>query len=877
MIFQRLRVFVSSKMAELALEREAVKTALDTLKVDAWVFEQDAGARPESIQKAFLEEVQTADLYLGLLWKGYGDYTIEEYEHARKLGKDCLVYEKRAGIDGQRDARLQAFLNQLSDVKTGLTIKCFNTPDELSEAVKDDVAKWQARIIRERRTPRINVSLSLAEKKERDDLLILLRKVKEFWVEGVLEKSVHGQLLIDLGKEAWTEKAGHPWEQVLELPDQTSRTLRPEEPIRKIFNDLGRSLLILGAPGSGKTITLLVLARELISHAEDEPTQPIPVVFNLSSWTDPRQNLLDWLIDELLVKYHIPKKIGSRWLETNWIVPLLDGLDEVKPAIQSGCVEAITAYMQNNGVPGIAVCSRLKEYTDSPVRLHVSGAICLQPLTPEQVKDYLARSGDALAGLSAALEKDQVLQTLAQTPLMLDVMSLAYRDLPTEELTNRALNTEKERRSHLFDTYIDKMFIRKGKRTQEYTREHTLGWLSWLARRIQQHGQTLFLIEQLQPSWLTTRGQRLVYILGSRMVFGLIFGLILTLTSELTFGLTSGRTFWLTVGLSDGLSLGLIFGLASGLTDVWRFNRGSVWARIEKAPPRWQTVIIVAIFGLAVGLIFGLILTLTSRLIVGLIFGLIFGLIGALFWGLRSRHRSLTSDIQSVETLRWSRVEARRGFVFGLIVGLMFGLMFGLSVGLMFGLSDGLMFGLSDGLSLGLTYGLFGGLIGALFGGVRGGILDIKAIPNLGIKLSMRNAVLVGGLGLLVFGLMFGLTFWMTVGLISSGLFGGLPAPSAQPMFGLTSGLIVGLIFGVIAFFWYGGQDVIQHYILRSILYWKGYAPLRYANFLDHATRLVFLQKVGGGYIFIHRLLLEHFAAMRIDEKESASTTGSPH
>jgi len=34
------------------------------------------------------------------------------------------------------------------------------------------------------------------------------------------------------------------------------------------------------------------------------------------------------------------------------------------------------------------------------------------------------------------------------------------------------------------------------------------------------------------------------------------------------------------------------------------------------------------------------------------------------------------------------------------------------------------------------------------------------------------------------------------------------------------------------------------------------------------------LQKVGGGYIFIHRLLLEHFAAMRKDEKESASTSG---
>src|SRR5262249_28731605 len=166
---------------------------------------------------------------------------------------------------------------------------------------------------------------------------------------------------------------------------------------------------------------------------------------------------------------------------------------------------------------------------DLPVRLQVTGAICLQPLTPEQVKDYLARSGDALAGLSTVLDKDPVLQTLAETPLMLDVMSLAYRDVPAEKLTSESLNTEKERRTHLFDTYIDKMFIRNGKGTQGYAREQTLGWLSWLASGMQQHGQTVFLIEQLQPSWLTKLAQRVVYMLGSRMVAGLIFLLILLL------------------------------------------------------------------------------------------------------------------------------------------------------------------------------------------------------------------------------------------------------------------------------------------------------------------------------------------------------------
>ena len=582
MIFPRLRVFVSSKMQELAPERQALKKALDDLKVDAWVFEQDAGARPESIQKAFLHEVEAADLYVGLFWKGYGDYTIEEYEHAQKLGKDCLIYEKRAALNGQRDPRLQAFLDRLGNVETGLTIKWFDDPLQLSEAIKDDVAKWQARIVRERRTSRINVNLSLAEKKDRDELLILLRKVKEFWVEGVLEKSVHGQALIDLGKEEWTEKTEHPWEQILELPDQTSRTIRPGEPIGKIFAEVGRSLLILGAPGSGKTITLLVLARELIGHAEDDAAQPIPVVFNLSSWNDPKQNLLDWLIEELLAKYQVPRKIGGRWLEANWIVPLLDGLDELMTANQSACVKAINAYVQNKGAPGLAVCSRLKEYTDLPVRLHVTGAIRLQPLTSGQVKDYVGRSGDALAGLREALDKDQVLQTLAETPLMLDVMSLAYRDIPAGAFTSDAfatqvLDTEETRRSKLFDTYIAKMVKRKGKSAQQFTNEQTLGSLRWLARGMQQHGQTIFLIEQLQPSWLGTHTHRIAYALGSRVAAGLIFAMIggLGNLAKLMFGtnLNMELSNALQVGVIDLLTCWMVFGLTGGIIDACRFDQ----------------------------------------------------------------------------------------------------------------------------------------------------------------------------------------------------------------------------------------------------------------------------------------------------------------
>jgi hypothetical protein len=59
-----------------------------------------------------------------------------------------------------------------------------------------------------------------------------------------------------------------------------------------------------------------------------------------------------------------------------------------------------------------------------------------------------------------------------------------------------------------------------------------------------------------------------------------------------------------------------------------------------------------------------------------------------------------------------------------------------------------------------------------------------------------------------------------------------------------------------------GGSAVIKHYALRLILWRSGYTPFKFINFLDHCAKLILLKKVGGGYIFIHRMLLDYFAEL---------------
>jgi hypothetical protein len=47
----------------------------------------------------------------------------------------------------------------------------------------------------------------------------------------------------------------------------------------------------------------------------------------------------------------------------------------------------------------------------------------------------------------------------------------------------------------------------------------------------------------------------------------------------------------------------------------------------------------------------------------------------------------------------------------------------------------------------------------------------------------------------------------------------------------------------------------------RAIIARNGYLPWRLVPFLDYAADRVLLRKVGGGYVFVHRLMMEYFAA----------------
>jgi hypothetical protein len=238
---------------------------------------------------------------------------------------------------------------------------------------------------------------------ERCNRAAMLQLVRNAWVVGVLEQSLHGAAMLELGKEYTPDAVERPWDLELHFPGQERRPVPHGAPIRDLFDECSGAFLILGEPGSGKTTTLFEIVRDLIARAETDETRYIPVVLNLSSWAAKQEFLEDWLFEELNTKYHIPKRIARPWIENDTLL-LLDGLDEVKAESRDKCGDAINRFRQEHLVP-LAVCSRTAGYETLTARIHLQGAISFHPLAPAQIDAYLAGAGAELQAVRTTLQQ----------------------------------------------------------------------------------------------------------------------------------------------------------------------------------------------------------------------------------------------------------------------------------------------------------------------------------------------------------------------------------------------------------------------------------------------------------------------------------------
>src|SRR5262249_20236517 len=136
-----------------------------------------------------------------------------------------------------------------------------------------------------------------------------------------------------------------------------------------------------------------------------------------------------------------------------------DGLDEVKSEHRAACVGAINDFRQSHGLLPLVITSRTGDYKAlaQPLRLH--GAILVRPLTREQVNAYLTDLGPVGDSVRGAIQADPSLRELLDSPLLLNVVTLAYTG--HTGAPPPMSGTVVERRDHLFRWYVNEMLRRR--------------------------------------------------------------------------------------------------------------------------------------------------------------------------------------------------------------------------------------------------------------------------------------------------------------------------------------------------------------------------------------------------------------------------------
>lgn len=718
--------------------------------------------------------------------------------------------------------------------------------------------------------------------KDQQLLAELTGRVRQFWIEGKLYKDIPIRPPIELTKELSRKSVQREIDEFDEVESDDEETLVPAgKTIGVLYDEYDRSLLVLGDPGYGKTITLLALASQLMDRHLADPSEPVPTVLFLSTWSVSQLPIDKWIVDEISKKYKIPKKLAHQWMVDDRIVLLLDGLDEVTAERRNACVEAINDFMRQqleyDGRCCLAVCCRYEEYERLTARFTFENAVKLQPLSESQIREFLAKFESEMEGLQRFLESDPNLFEEAKSPLMLGMMSIAYSLNPdqfasyTKELAIGAEEQDDHKRSCsrrqlMVETYLDRVFKKKRAKRADYSEEKTIEGASWLAKQMRKHHQNIFLIEDLQPTWLATRWQRVSYLALYSLLMGLVFGLILTsvwyvsnYVDPAAPGVQDTQPYWL-IGCPIWIFCVSIFEYFRIATHTKRLRAGK--------HPWWPKSRVASVI-LRTGLFYGIWLMIWYPM--GMMFrvnavplqawmGHPFqcGISLSIVYSFAVGGRTQDSYIGMTELLKWSPMRSTIGLAIGASIGFVRWCVY-IAVYWIPHIIGRPVATNTDFIRNLYFYVPMWAAIGALFGGFRLGMVEGKTRPNEGIWLSMRNAVFAA----------------MIIGPGMALLLGAISRLNYEQPWDkvFISALIQLNIFLVLAACVFGLVDVIRHYTLRWILAMTGTLPMNIAKFYDHMDELILLQKIGGGYIFRNHLLFDYFAQRKPGDERGAAKT----
>ena len=138
---QRLRVFVSSTLEELAPERAAARAAIEDLRLTPVMFE--LGARPHPPRDLYRAYLEQSHVFIGIYWRRYGwiapgeSVSGLEDEYLLSGTRPRLIYIK--GSDPDVDPRLAELIERIRADESA-SYRVFTSDHELRALIQDDLA-----------------------------------------------------------------------------------------------------------------------------------------------------------------------------------------------------------------------------------------------------------------------------------------------------------------------------------------------------------------------------------------------------------------------------------------------------------------------------------------------------------------------------------------------------------------------------------------------------------------------------------------------------------------------------------------------------------------------------------------------------------------
>jgi NACHT domain len=402
--------------------------------------------------------------------------------------------------------------------------------------------------------------------------------------------------------------------------------------INESFNQKGR-LLIVGSPGSGKTVLLLKLAIELLGE-DCKVDQRLPVIFNLASWSPVYAKFDDWLIDVLNAGNGLSKDFARTLLEQNHIIFLLDGLDElarnegvvIANRKRAKCLDSLNDYLRMGRK--VVICCRREEFAEMQMATNqdapVSAKVEVLDLSKAEIVLALqhaqqdTKSNASATNLLKIIETNDVFLDVLATPFY---FTTALEVFDSEILKEKDFPTDGDAiKKYLLDKFIDSKLKLANELTEfEKDKAKILKWLKILAQSMEVRGTVTFELADLQPSsWSKSRTFPFVIFLMS---------LLLIYLNSLFFSFSFGLILGFIVGVCC-----YFFAFSFNYGDLTNYDlaeieleRGSSYHR------RIAYTMLMLIFGLIYGLFFGFLTGLFADFVFGIDFSYVFNIILRMF------------------------------------------------------------------------------------------------------------------------------------------------------------------------------------------------------------------------------------------------------